>query len=79
MKHDANTVFTAYFLSDDGTWQQPSFRVKGQESMTELVIELKAEDYFGAFTTYGFSEDEDPLDEEFIVTIRSNPRFNPNQ
>ena len=63
------TIFTAYFLSDDGTWQQPSFRVDGQEGMTEREIMLVAENYFGAFTTYGFFEDDDPPEEECVITV----------
>jgi len=64
------TIFTAYFLSDVGTWQQPSFRVEGQQNMSEREIKLAAERHFGAFTTYGFFEDDDPPTEEFIVQVQ---------
>jgi len=38
--------------------------------MLEREITLAAERHFGAFTTYGFFEDDDPPTEEFIVQVQ---------
>ena len=51
-------VFSAFVLSDDQTWEQPSFRVIGPS--TEDAIELALiEATHNAFIVYGLSEDPD--------------------
>ena len=51
-------IFSAFVLSDDQTWEQPSFRVIGPR--TEDAIERAlTEATRSAFTVYGLQEDPD--------------------
>lgn len=51
-------VFSAFVLSDDGTWEQPSFRVIGPKTEGAIVQALIATIH-RAFIVYGLLEDSD--------------------
>lgn len=49
--------FSVFVLSDDQTWEQPTYRI--DTPMSEHDFRMLAEKDCGGFTSYGVQEDDD--------------------
>lgn len=60
--------YSLYILSEDRTWQQPTFIISSEFELTENEIQATAEKYFGGCNSFELQEDGD-CPEEYIVEI----------
>lgn len=67
-------VYSIFILHDNGTWQQPSFRItgKGCKKLTEHEIRMIAENHYGGFISYGLQEDPETA-ESYVTKIPTPP------
>lgn len=63
-------VFSAFVLRDDGTWQQPSFRIS--RKATEAEIERALLRQYDGFIVYGLGDDSG-APEEYIDWLKIDP------
>lgn len=76
MNEQSNTLkpgkYSIFVLSDDQTWEQPTYRIT--KPMTEHEFRMAAEAECGGFTSYGLDED-DECDEEYVRSFEELPTF----